>query len=329
MGLASSWPGVAPGFFVAHRWAARPESTGRVPFRRMQKQSGHIERFLLDKSLKSFPRGERTAVQKVGVVLVGRGSMYSRQPGEELAALAEYLRFCDAGWLVAEALLEQGGPSLPDALDTLGCAGVEKVILLPAFMPMEIATRNWLRFVARRWQEEAGAKMEVVIAGPLAAQDGVRDAVVKLAREAAMAVSPPVCRGQQPGAPEADWSVIPTHDHHVLFCQGPRCTTAGAAELGAFFRKRLKEEGLDEGPNHVLAARTGCLYPCNLGPVMVVYPEGTWYCGLDETVLSEIVDRHFLNGETVESHALRPGPNPQSLPDTIHQEIKNHSSNTH
>ncbi len=248
------------------------------------------------------------------MVLVGRGSMYSRQPGEELAVLAEHIRSSDTRWLVAEALLEQGGPSVADALQAVYRAGVEKVVVLPAFMPVETATRNWLRYVARRWQEQTGAMVEVVMPGPLAGHPGVKNAVAQLIREASMVAATPVCRGGKQGTPEPDWSVIPPHNYHVLFCQGPRCTAAGAAELGAFLRKRLKEQGLDEGPNHVLAARTGCLYPCNLGPVMVVYPEGTWYCGLNETVLSEIVERHFLKGETVTSHALRPSPLPQSRP---------------
>ena len=252
--------------------------------------------------------------RQVGVVLVGRGSLYSRQPGEELATLAEHLRASDAGWVVAEALLEQGGPSVPDALEVCSRAGAEKVIVLPAFMPVETATRNWLRFVARRWREQSATSVQVVFAEPLAGQPGVAGAVTELVREAARAPAPPASVGHKPGTPEPDWSVIPPHSHHVLFCHGPRCAASGAAELGAFFRKRLKAAGLYEGPRHVLAARSGCLYPCNLGPVMVVYPEGIWYCALDESVLSRIVDQHFQKGEPVSAHAFRPSPVPQSLP---------------
>ena len=282
----------------------------------------------LDKKLKSSTHDGHSPDPRVGVVLVGRGSLYSRQPGEELAALAGHLRSSDVGWLVAEALLEQGGPSVADALATVASAGVEKVVVLPAFMPLENATRNWLRFVARRWREQTGAQVEVVIAEPLAGQTGVKDAAARLVSEAALVPSPPVYRDHREGTPVPDWSVIPPHNYHVLFCNGPRCTAAGAADLAAFLRKRLKEEGLEEGPGHVLAARTGCLYPCNLGPVMVVYPEGTWYCGLDQSVLLEIVERHFLHGETVASHALRPSPALQTRPDSIRPRIKKQGSDT-
>ena len=256
----------------------------------------------------------QTPAASIGVVLVGRGSLYSRLPGDELASLAERLRSSGAGWVVAEALLEQGGRSVPDSLEACRRAGVDKVIVLPAFMPVEAATRNWLRYVARRWLESSPTSVQVVFTEPLADQARVADAAIELVREAALATAPLAPVAQKPGTPEPDWSVIPPHDYHVLFCHGPRCTAVGAAELGAFLRKRLKDAGLDDGPRQVLAARSGCLYPCNLGPVMVVYPEGVWYCGLDESVLSRIIDQHFQKGEPVSAHAFRPSPVPQSLP---------------
>ncbi len=271
------------------------------------------KRLVLYYSLKGPLAQGQTPATGIGVVLVGRGSLYSRQPSEELADLAEHLRSLGAGWVVAEALLEQGGPSVPDALEVCIRTGVEKVIVLPAFMPVETATRNWLRFVARRWQEQSATSAQVIFAEPLAGQAGVADAAIELVREAAHAVAPPPTVGHKPGTPEPDWSVIPPHEHHVLFCHGPRCTASGAAELGAFFRKLLKDTGIDAGPRHVLAARSGCLYPCNLGPVMVVYPEGIWYCGLDESVLTQIVEQHFRKGEPVSAHAFQPSPVPQSL----------------
>ena len=231
-----------------------------------------------------------------------------------MAALAEYLRSLDDGWVVAEALLEQAGPSVPDALEKCIRAGAEKVVVLPAFIPVETATRNWLRFVARRWQERSGTPVQVVLTESLGRHHALADAAAELVRKASLEPVADVPRGHRPGTPEPSWSVIPPHNHHVLFCHGPRCTAAGAADLGAIFRKRLKDAGLDEGAGHVLTARSGCLYPCNLGPVMVVHPDGIWYCGLDESLLSRIVEQHFQKGEPVSSHAFRPSPFPQSLP---------------
>ena len=249
----------------------------------------------------------------IAVLLVGRGSLYTRQPAEDLSNLARRLRSAYPEWLVEIALLEQGGPSLPQALDSCQRAGAGTIVVLPVFLPLEAATRNWLRFLARRWRERLPAPARVLLAGPFDNLGNLADAAaesVSLALQSGAAVSAASGRA---GAPDPDWSVIPPHAYHVLFCQGPRCTAAGAAEVGAYLRTRLKDAGLDHGPGHVLAARTGCLYPCNLGPVMVVYPEGTWYCGLDEDAVSRIVDRHFLNGETVSANAFRPSSDRQSL----------------
>ena len=249
----------------------------------------------------------------IAVLLVGRGSLYTRQPAEDLSNLARRLRSAYPEWLVEIALLEQGGPSLPQALDSCQRAGAGTIVVLPVFLPLEAATRNWLRFLARRWLERLPAPARVLLAGPFDNPGNLAAAAaesVNLALHSGAAVA---AASGQVGAPDPDWSVIPPHTYHVLFCQGPRCTAAGAAEVGAYLRTRLKDAGLDHGPGHVLAARTGCLYPCNLGPVMVVYPEGTWYCGLDEDAVSRIVDRHFLNGETVSANAFRPSSDRQSL----------------
>ena len=249
----------------------------------------------------------------IAVVLVGRGSSYTRQPAEELSKLARRLRTACPEWLVEVALLEQGGPSLPQALDVCQQAGAGTIVVLPVFLPLEAATRNWLRFLARRWLERLPAPARVLLAGPFDNPGNLADAAAEAVGRALLSEDTVTSGSGRAGAPHPDWSVIPPHAYHVLFCQGPRCTAAGASEVGAWLRKRLKDAGLDRGPGHVLAAHTGCLYPCNLGPVMVVYPEGTWYCGLDEDAVSRIVDRHFLHGEPVSANAFHPSPDRQSL----------------
>ena len=266
-------------------------------------------------TMQGIPRqAAQSSESDVAVVLVGRGSFYTRQPAQDLSNLARLLRAACPEWLVEIALLEQGGPSLPQALDTCQQAGAGTIVVLPVFLPLEAATRNWLRFLARRWLERLPAPVRVHLAGPFDNPSNLVEAAAESVTHSLQFEDIAAAANGQAGAPDPGWSVIPPHSYHVLFCQGPRCTAAGAAEVGAWLRKRLKEEGLDRGPGQVLAARTGCLYPCNLGPVMVVYPDGAWYCGLDEDAVSRIIDRHFLNGETVSANAFRPSPARQSFP---------------
>jgi (2Fe-2S) ferredoxin len=261
---------------------------------------------------------QHPASRDLGVILVGRGSLYSGQPGEELAALATDLRSARLDALVVEALLEQGENSLTSALDNCARAGVLSVAVVPVFIPVEAATRNWLQFVARRWLRKCGSPIRITIAEDLTWHPATAEVVNDLAQRALDSGKPLAAHGPAVQHADPDWSVIPTHSYHVLFCQGPRCTAAGAGELGAYLRKRLKEKGLEEGPDHVLAARASCLYPCNLGPVMVVYPEGTWYCGLDEEAVDRIIQEHFIGGETVEGYAYKPAPERQTLSGANH-----------
>ena len=44
----------------------------------------------------------------------------------------------------------------------------------------------------------------------------------------------------------------------------------------------------------------GCLDRCELGPVLVVYPEETWYSYLDREDIDEIIEQHLIGGKVVE-----------------------------
>jgi len=117
---------------------------------------------------------------------------------------------------------------------------------------------------------------------------------------------------EDPASP--GWSTIPPHRYHVLLCAGPRCATQGSLELWQYLRGRLIARGLATGKDRALLVRTGCLYPCNLGPVMVVYPEGTWYCALTARAIDRIVDEQFAQGQVVDAYARRPGQRRHTRP---------------
>ena len=63
--------------------------------------------------------------------------------------------------------------------------------------------------------------------------------------------------------------------------------------------KRSKELGL-LGKGEVRVNSAGCLNRCEEGPVMVVYPQGTWYTFMDKDDIDEIIDEHLINGNEVE-----------------------------
>lgn len=92
---------------------------------------------------------------------------------------------------------------------------------------------------------------------------------------------------------------------HVFFCTNARenneaaCAACGAAEVHAYAKKRINELGLN-GEGKIRMNKAGCLDRCDLGPVLVVYPEGVWYTYVDASDVEEIIQEHLIGGKTVD-----------------------------
>ena len=84
---------------------------------------------------------------------------------------------------------------------------------------------------------------------------------------------------------------------HVLCCGGTGCTSSGSAQLIQRFEEKIKECGLDK---EVKVIRTGCFGLCEAGPVVIVYPEGTFYSRVKVEDVDEIVTEHLLKGRKVQ-----------------------------
>ena len=84
---------------------------------------------------------------------------------------------------------------------------------------------------------------------------------------------------------------------HVLVCGGTGCTSGGSGELIARFEEQIAKNGLDK---EVKVIRTGCFGLCEAGPVVIVYPEGTFYSRIRVEDVDEIVSEHLLKGRTVQ-----------------------------
>ena len=84
---------------------------------------------------------------------------------------------------------------------------------------------------------------------------------------------------------------------HVLVCAGAGCVASGALEVSAAIQSALQKHVLED---EVSTVETGCLGPCDVGPVVVVYPDGVFYQGLKPADAAEIVEEHLLKGRVVE-----------------------------
>ena len=84
---------------------------------------------------------------------------------------------------------------------------------------------------------------------------------------------------------------------HVLVCGGTGCTSSGSQAILAKLAEEIKAKGLED---EIKLVQTGCFGLCALGPIMIVYPEGTFYSQVTPEDVPEIVEEHLLKGRLVD-----------------------------
>ncbi len=83
---------------------------------------------------------------------------------------------------------------------------------------------------------------------------------------------------------------------HVLVCGGTGCTSSGSQKIMEALQTEIKKNGLEK---EVAVVQTGCHGLCALGPIMIIYPEATFYSMVKEEDVPEIVTEHLLKGRVV------------------------------
>lgn len=98
--------------------------------------------------------------------------------------------------------------------------------------------------------------------------------------------------------------------YHVFFCVNKRedgsacCANHPAQQMRDYAKERTKLLGMD-GKGGVRINQAGCMDRCEEGPVIAIYPEGTWYTYVDKVDIDEIIDRHLRQGQVVERLKLK------------------------
>ncbi|MCK5777442.1 MAG: (2Fe-2S) ferredoxin domain-containing protein [Rhodospirillales bacterium] len=104
--------------------------------------------------------------------------------------------------------------------------------------------------------------------------------------------------------------LAPFYDNHVFVCMNERpeghergsCARKGAVQLRNYMKARVKELGIEK----TRINQAGCLDRCELGPTIVIYPEGIWYRAENAEDIDEIISEHLQNGRPVERLMLHP-----------------------
>lgn len=83
---------------------------------------------------------------------------------------------------------------------------------------------------------------------------------------------------------------------HVLVCGGTGCTSSGSQQIIETLKAELEKNGLMD---EVAVVQTGCHGLCALGPIMIVYPDASFYSMVKVEDIPEIVSEHLLKGRVV------------------------------
>ena len=100
------------------------------------------------------------------------------------------------------------------------------------------------------------------------------------------------------------------YEAHVFCCVNERpeghprgsCKRKGSEKLRDYMNLRAKELGI----KNVRINSSLCLDRCELGPTVVIYPEGVWYNVTTREEVDEILTRHLVEGGRVERLMLHP-----------------------
>lgn len=87
-------------------------------------------------------------------------------------------------------------------------------------------------------------------------------------------------------------------NNRILICGGTGCHSSNSDNLVVKLKELLKDSGLD----HINVVKTGCFGLCELGPIMIVEPEGSFYSRVEEEFLPVIVKEHLIGGKVVEKY---------------------------
>lgn len=98
---------------------------------------------------------------------------------------------------------------------------------------------------------------------------------------------------------------------HVLICTGTGCVSSGAKNIKVKLEDELARFSLNK---EIKIIETGCHGFCEKGPIMIVYPEGVFYCQLEEEDVVTIVEEHLLKGRIVEGLLYKEPLTEESIP---------------
>ncbi|MDQ1195470.1 (2Fe-2S) ferredoxin domain-containing protein [Agrobacterium sp. SORGH_AS 787] len=242
-----------------------------------------------------------------GILLIAK-SAFAAAPHREMQRLAAQLGELCPEDVVSFAFTEQGTPSFFEGLVALVARNLNHIIILPLILPMEPSFFRWLDKSIKRWRGSGEQPWPgVSITQDIASSPFMLPLVADLLRE------PKIVESAEGKAVALEGTIVPQQRYRVLVCSGATCNSAGADTIWNHLRNQQERQKLRIVGEGTMTAKSTCLGPCSLAPVLQVFPEGTYYGGVTEQAVDDIISCHLLGGRVVETYAYHPTGHKQRL----------------
>ncbi|HUT15895.1 MAG TPA: NADH-quinone oxidoreductase subunit F, partial [Anaerolineae bacterium] len=108
----------------------------------------------------------------------------------------------------------------------------------------------------------------------------------------------------------------PLYRANVLVCAGTGCVSSRSPAVADAFAEELEQRGL---AGEVRLVQTGCRGFCAMGPIVIVYPEGIFYCLVQASDVPDIVEETLIKGRVVPRLTYKEPISHQSVP--LYQDV--------